>query len=63
LPSAGLGFAGQNEKGGLARILGILNGGQHAPANTQNQSRMPFDNGRERGLVAGAELGEQFPIR
>ena len=63
LPANAFGFAGQNEKSGLAGILGILHGGQHAATDAKNHSGMPFDNGCERRLIALAELGEEFPIR
>jgi hypothetical protein len=57
------GFVGEDEKSGLAGILGVLLLPEHTPANAQHHGPMPLYQGRECRLIATAcEIEKELAV-
>jgi hypothetical protein len=60
----GAGLAGEDQKGRLKNVLGVLVMVEDPPADAQDRRSMPFHEGGEGGFVAAArEALEQLTVR
>jgi len=63
VPAQGLGLAGEDEKGGLGRILRVVNIVQHAPAHAEYHGAVPPHECRKgRLIVLLAETVQQLAV-